>query len=114
MQKIEHDTKKNHRHRLCLYGDDETFLKDLSVKLRIPITVLLRIALLWYLPVLESGEMTLNEEGVEKYVQITFNVIKKMGTKIIKRMAAFGVNFYPAFPDKMGSNITLFMEDDFW
>lgn len=113
-QKIDRASKGSHRHKLCLYGDDEIFLKGLSMRLRIPMSVLIRIALLWYLKFLEKGKMQLTEKNVSCYVQITFTIIRDLGTKIIKQMNFFGTSFYPLFPASIGADIIFFTAEDFW
>ena len=38
-----------HRHLLCLYGDDETHIRILALRLKMPVSRLIRLALLLYL-----------------------------------------------------------------
>lgn len=77
-----------HRHVMCFYGEDERRLQYISFAMRLGISVLVRVALLWYLPELEAGDIpdipTFTEGSFYYYSKISWRKIRDFGTKIVK------------------------------
>lgn len=43
-----------HRHQLCLYGEDEKLLRHSAMQLDVRVSHLVRMCLYWYIPILEA------------------------------------------------------------
>ena len=48
------NSKSYHRHIICLYGDDEKLLRITAMQLNMTVSHLIRFALTWFLPKMES------------------------------------------------------------
>lgn len=59
-------SKEQHRHKLCLYGSDEHFIRITSACLNVSMTHLVRIALEWHLDTLLERFTRLPRRGVSK------------------------------------------------
>lgn len=116
---VEHDQNNidlsltsNHRHKLCLYGDDETFLKYLSLFLRVPMSALIRIALRSFLHLLDTSKTIESQKRIQHDL-ISWDMIVKNGTKIVKNMIFFGTQLNP-WPNTVGAQILKFKPTEFW
>lgn len=58
IKKIYQGQKKLHRHMLCLYGDDEMLIRLAALRLGVTVSHLIRISLYWFLPKIESRQVT--------------------------------------------------------
>lgn len=87
--------KNYHRHILCLYGDDEMLLRLTAMKLGVTVSQLIRLALYWFLPKIET-------------LKVRWDAIFYHGTKIcrfldfsrtnILQMPFYEVLFYGKWP----------------
>lgn len=106
-----------HRHSMCLYGDDEEKLKQISLQLRISISTLTRIALLWYLHELEKKEIPAScdckARSYKRFGRLSLQKILYVGTKIIREQDVW--QRYGNFTViKTLHRAKLFKEDEFW
>lgn len=109
--------EKCHRHSLCLYGSDEESIQQLSLELRISISALVRIALLWYLQELEVESIppsfSLGLKGRKRFARISLEKILYLGTKIVKekKRKTSRIN---SGDTKVFYHFSVFREEDFW
>lgn len=78
-----------HRHLICLYNDDQKRLKIIAAELQRPISVLVRIALFWYLHEFNADEIPDFDQAESKdemFKKLSFEKIKKYGTKFVKSL----------------------------
>lgn len=113
---VSKNRKACHRHSLCLYGDDHIRLKILAAELGIPISVLVRVALQWYLQEFEADtipDFAEAERESRKFAGISFEKLKKYGTKFVKDLQVDREqeNYHSAWTV---SKTVVFDERDFW
>jgi len=102
------DSQKKHRHRLCLYGQDELFIRMSSAKLGCTMTHLVRLALALYLDELVSKFPFF---GCSKDLHGRFSgpAWRCLGIKVFR-----GVKFPTLRPEQQHFEFTYYKSSDYW
>lgn len=108
--------ESSHRHTICLYEEDQQLLKSLSAELQVDISLLVRIAVMWYLEEFDVDEIpTFAKAKSErrKFGKISFEKIKAFGTKFGKKVEVVRYRESPTSLVTVSQAI-LCDESDFW
>jgi len=102
------DSKKKHRHRLCLYGKDELFIRLSAAKLECTMTHLIRLALALYLDDL-ARKFPLFRRANDSNGRFSRAAWRCLGIKVLK-----GVKF-PTLPiSRQHFEFNHYLSSDYW
>jgi len=102
------DSKKKHRHRLCLYGQDELFIRMSAAKLGCTMTHLVRLALALYLDELVS-KFPPFRPSKDRRGRFSGPAWKCLGIKVFH-----GVKFPTMGPRLQHFEFTYYKSADYW
>ena len=98
--------KEKHRHRLCLYGEDELYIRLCSVRLRCTMSHLVRLGIDRYLDALI---ISITRSGKEKLGQFSKAAWYWLGIK-----AHYDVDFHTINISKLHLNFKPFDKSEYW
>ena len=86
------ETPNEHRHMLCLYGEDEVALRIAAMRLGITVSALIRLALWLYLPRIAMekhssrsvADIVLFWRGIKRWAQIRCNATNTLGIPTLR------------------------------
>jgi len=86
------ETPNQHRHMVCLYGDDEVAMRIAAMRLGITVSALIRLALWLYLPRLAMekhsprfiSDYALFWRGIKRWAQIRCNATNTLGIPTLR------------------------------
>lgn len=84
--------ENSHRFPLCLYGEDHKRLKVLSAELETSVSLLVRVAILWYLQEFSASTIPdcfTSASKYKKFGKLSFEKIKILGTKTVKDIQTY-------------------------
>ena len=102
------DSVKKHRHRLCLYGEDELFIRLSAVKFGCTMTHLVRLALALYLDGLVS-KFPFFRPSRDFRGRFSGAAWRCLGIKIYH-----GVRFHTMPPRRQHFEFTYYKSSDYW